>query len=373
MTSKERLLRALHKEKPDRLPATLHQWQPYHLNHYMDGMDELTAFQTCGLDASCICVATTGQYLIPQTGEITDHPSQWKETIELTDPDPNNKTYRHTVETPDGILTWQTSENEQTRWITEHLIKKPDDLDLIASYMPVPRLDKQKVADYYNRIGDAGILRGLVWGEQPGCWQHACCLMDTSELILKAIDDPEWVHRLLQTLLEKKLAYIEDSLTDARFDLIETGGGSGSDTVISPKIHREFCLPYDRQMHRALHKIGHLTTYHTCGGMMHLLDLIPENETDASETLSPPGTGGNISDPEKVRQAFTGKVAMIGGLDQFNVLTNGTPEQIHTEIHRLFEGFGQNGGYICSASDHFFDAPPENLHALARAARQCHY
>jgi hypothetical protein len=30
MTSKERMLIALSNGKPDRLPVTIHQWQPYH-------------------------------------------------------------------------------------------------------------------------------------------------------------------------------------------------------------------------------------------------------------------------------------------------------------------------------------------------------
>ena len=38
MTSKERLLCALKGEKPDRLPATVHQWQGYHLDKYMGGI-----------------------------------------------------------------------------------------------------------------------------------------------------------------------------------------------------------------------------------------------------------------------------------------------------------------------------------------------
>ena len=106
---------------------------------------------------------------------------------------------------------------------------------------------------------------------------------------------------------------------------------------------------------------------------MHILDLIIENETDASETLSPPGVGGNIAEPQEVRKAFAGKVAMIGGMDQFNILTSGSREQIRGEVHRLFEGFGKDGGYILSASDHFFDTPPENLRTMAEAARECTY
>ena len=39
-----------------------------------------------------------------------------------------------------------------------------------------------------------GILRGFVWGDQAGCWQHAACLMDINELILATFEKPDWVH-----------------------------------------------------------------------------------------------------------------------------------------------------------------------------------
>ena len=64
---------------------------------------------------------------------------------------------------------------------------------------------------------------------------------------------------------------------------------------------------------------------------------------------------------------------MIGGLDQFHVLGDGTAEDIRAEVHRLAEGFGKDGGYLCSAADHFFEVPVENLKAFAAAARECVY
>jgi uroporphyrinogen-III decarboxylase len=190
---------------------------------------------------------------------------------------------------------------------------------------------------------------------------------------MEAMENPDWVHSLLRALLKKKLHYIDESMRGAKYDLVETGGGSGSDTLISPKLHEEFCLPYDKQIHAALRAAGQRSTYHTCGGMMFILNLLVQNGADASETLSPPGVGGNITEPEKVRAVFGGKRAMIGGMDQFNILTAGTRAQIRAETHRLFEGFGKNGGYICAASDHFFETPPDNLRAFADAGRECVY
>ncbi len=373
MTPKQRMMLALSRQKPDRLPVSIHQWQQYHLDTYMGGVGDLEAFAAVGMDAAVQYFEAMGQFWIPNAEKYVLQSPQWQDEITVLDPNPQNKLVRHRITTPEGELTYHTGANPTTTWITEYLIKRPEDLDLIEKYMPVATLDLEAVARQYDRVGDAGILRGFVWGDQAGCWQHGCCLMDVQDLIVETFDHPDWVHRLMEVLLQKKLRFIEESLRGAKFDLIETGGGASSDTVISPKLHREFCLPYDRRMHRAVHDAGLPTTYHTCGGMMNILDQIVENETDASETLTPPGCGGNITEPAEVRDAFAGRVAMIGGMDQFNILTSGTPEQIRAEVRRLFEGFGRDGGYILSASDHFFDAPVENLEVFAAAAKECVY
>ncbi len=373
MTSKERMMRAIALVKPDRLPATLHQWQQYHLDTVMGGMDALSAFKSTGLDASIQYFEAMGQFWIPDAEKHALQSPEWRDEITVVDPDRDHKIVHHRIVTPGGELTYKTGANRTTTWITEYLVKRHEDVDLIEQYMPVSRLDHRAIRREYDRIGEAGILRGFVWGDQAGCWQHACCLMDVQALILETFEHPEWVHRLLSVLLEKKLRFIEESLRGAKFDLIETGGGAGSDTVVSPKLHREFCLPYDRKMHQSVHDAGLKTTYHTCGGMMNILDQIVANGTDASETLTPPGCGGNITEPAAVRDAYAGCVAMIGGMDQFNVLTSGTPEQIRAEVRRLFEGFGRDGAYILSASDHFFDAPVESLRVFAAAAKECAY
>ena len=373
MTPKERIITALRRQKPDRLPVTIHQWQQFHLDEYMQGRDPLEAFKSTGMDAAIQYFEAMGQFWIPDAEKYAVQTAQWRDEITVVKADPDDKIVHHRIVTPKGRLTYKTGANRVTTWITEYLIKNHDDLDLIEQFMPVAKLDQRAIRREYDRVGDAGILRGFVWGDQAGCWQHACCLMDVQELIIETFDNPDWVHRLLNVLLEKKLRFIEESLRGAKFDLIETGGGAASDTVISPKLYRDFCLPYDRRMHGALHDVGLIATYHTCGGMMNILDLIVQNETDASETLTPPGCGGNIDRPELVREKFSGRVAMIGGMDQFNVLTSGTAAEIRDEVHRLFEGFGRDGGYILSTSDHFFDTPVENLAAYAEAAKECVY
>jgi len=104
--------------------------------------------------------------------------------------------------------------------------------------------------------------------------------MDTTELIMRCLDAPGWVHRFLAFLLDKKLKFVE-SIKGAKFDLVENGGGAASSTVISPAMHKEFCTPDHRRIHDALHSLGFLVTYHTCGGTRGIEELSIANGADA--------------------------------------------------------------------------------------------
>jgi len=372
MTPKERMLTALNKGKPDRLPVTLHQWQDYHLETYLGGMTDLEAFRHFGLDASIAHFQAAGQFWHADSATFSGAQADgWQDEPKVIDRDPDHFVVHHTITTPKGALTYSTEANRKTTWVTDYLIKQDEDIELIRRYMPFRALDLAEVSQAYDDLGDDGILRGFVWGDQAGCWQHACCLKDTTEMIMACFDKPDWVHELMTILLEKKLECIE-SMKGAKFDLIETGGGAGSSTVISPDLHREFCLPYDREMHEALHSLGFKIAYHTCGGTAGTEELIVANGCDASETLAPVSIGGN-QEPWEFAAKIDGRIALIGGIDQFNVATEGTPELIRAKVRECFEKVGPNGGYICSLSDHFFDMSCENLQAFADAALDCVY
>jgi uroporphyrinogen decarboxylase len=371
MTPKERLMCAINGEKPDRLPVTVHQWQGYHLDTYLGGVSDLEAFQKFGMDAAIQYFADMGQFWLVDADYTKFSTREWKDEVSMVSKDPDHRVAHHTIMTPEGNLSYKTEGDRKTTWITEYLIKKEEDIQLIRKYMPVPSLDPGPVEKRYDEIGDAGILRGFVWGDQAGCWQHAACLMDISDLITKALLEPVWVHELLHILLEKKLRFIE-SMKGAKFDLIETGGGSSSSTLISPEIHEEFCLPYDRKLHDALHELGFKITYHTCGGTFGIEEHIIANGADCSETMAAKSIGGN-QEPWELKEKVGNRIALIGGLDQHNVLTTGPAEKIRDAVHRLFETVGYDGGYICSCSDHFFDTPLQNIRVFADAARECTY
>lgn len=385
MTSRERLLCALDRRLPDRLPVTTHHLMDSYLKTCCEGADSRGFFDRFGMDAVHWVVAhrpdeSVGERTDPVQGKIgflearrvvTD---QWRVAVEDI-PGQEYPTQRYRFITPKGELTLVLQSNEHTAWLTEHLIKEKGDVDLLGEFMPSPKCDVAAVNLEAEAFGERGIIRSHmccfdVFG-QPGCWQDAACLVGIEKLIMETYDDPAWVHELLAILQRRKLDYAR-SLQGARFDVIELGGGDASSTVISPGIFDEFVAPYDAPVIDAAHAAGQRIAYHTCGGMMPLLERLAAMRPDALETFTPAGMGGDTNLAEAKRR-IGDKVCMIGGFDQLHFFTRCTPEQTRAEVRRCFDEAGADGGFILSPSDHFFDADPELVAAFADEARKCLY
>ena len=383
MTSRQRLLTALDRGVPDRLPVTTHHLMTYFLETYAGGISDQKFFDGFGLDAVHWTVpyapdGAEGQYLAHLSGDTlagghiaTD---QWR--IEAEDvPSRRYRTTRYRFVTPGGTLTMVLQANEHTAWVVEHLVKQKEDIDLIARYCPAPRCDVSAVNRAAETFGERGIIRGHIccfdFYGQPGCWQDAVCLVGTEEMILATFDDPAWVHELLRILQERKKTFVQ-SLAGARYDLLELGGGSASSTVISPRIFDEFVAPYDGELIELAHRLDQRIVYHTCGGMMPILESIAGMNPDAMETFTPPSMGGD-TDLREAKRRIGDRVCMIGGFDQFHYLTGCTPKETRAEVRRCFDAAGENGSYILCPSDHFFDADVELIRAYAKEAKWCMY
>jgi len=120
-------------------------------------------------------------------------------------------------------------------------------------------------------------------------------------------------------------------LKGANYDLLELGGGDASTTVISPDIFNEFVAPCDAELIEAAHQAGQRVVYHTCGGMMPILEDIAAMKPDAMETFTPPAMGGDVHLKEAKRR-IGDKVCMIGGLDQFHYFTGCTPAETRKAV-----------------------------------------
>jgi len=385
MTSRERLLTAIEGGIPDRLPVTTHHVMQYFLDKYMDGIDYQQFFDRFGMDSIKWIIPhkpknTKKEYFEPGQSEpgflegkrivSDDWQIKWDE-IE----DPYFDVRRYKLNTPGGTLTMTIKSDSASSMITEYPIKEKIDIEILAKYMTQPVCDVEAVNKEAEKFQDRGIVRGHiltfdVFG-QPGCWQDAACLVGIEKLIMATYDDPDWVHELLKILQKRKVEFIR-SLEGAKYDILELGGGDASTTIISPKIFDEFVAPYDSKLIEEAHQVGQRIVYHTCGGMMPILENIAAMKPDAMETFTPSEMGGDI-DLAEAKERIGDQVCMIGGFDQYNYFNNCSPEETRKKVRELFNQAGQNGGYILAPSDHFFDAELELIEAFADEAKKCTY
>lgn len=386
MSPKQRLVTALEGGIPDRLPVTTHHVMQYFLDTTLGGMPYREFFTHFGFDPIVWTVPykpdqSKGEYYDPTQTTVNplDHTRRvvsdnWRiEAVPLADPE--YRTTRYNFHTPKGTLSMVLQGNQHTDWVTEPLIKDKRDIDLIADYVTHPTCDVEAVNRVADEVGDAALIRGHIcyfdiYG-QPGCWQDAVELVGTERLILETYDDPAWVHELITILQARKKAFIR-SLQGAKYDVLELGGGAASSTVISPRLFDKFVAPYDAELIELAHAAGQRIVYHTCGGMMPLLERLAAMKPDAMETFTPPDMGGDMRLAE-AKQRIGAQVCMIGGFDQFHFFVGCTPEATRAEVRRCFEEAGPNGGYILCPSDHFFEAEPALLEAFVDEAKRCRY
>ena len=366
MTTRERLLTALNNEKPDRLPVQVHGWMDYYLKTYLGGIDQWAAYDRFGIDK----VIYTG----PRSSVDEKARVQWiSEDSPVTTSSDGVRSWRTTIHTPEGDLFVDKASNDITTWETKELVESERDFELFEKFAPAPTHDWTPSAENKERLGDEGIVRCGASGYGQGSpWQDLCTLTGTVPAIMIAMDDPDRMHHMLEVILSKRLESLDKSGVNP-CDIIETGGGAGSDTVISPAMHEEFCLPYDKRQHAAIReKSPHIKiVYHLCGGLMHMLDHVVQNGADGLETMTPPSMGGNADLAEATRRVGD-RLFFIGGFDQQGGFERGTPVEARRLVHECHEAC-PDGGYICCPSDHFFHGTPECVQAFADAAKECTY
>ena len=365
MTSRERMLTALANGRPDRLPCQVHGWMYYYLNHYLGGIDGWQAFERFGMDFAI--------YVSPACRFAEADQAKWQCTrVDLGLDAEGDHRWEESVVTPKGTLHRAGEFNEITGWETEPLVKNERDFEIWNEFLPMPvAVDITPVKQVRERLGDRGIVRSHPYSFGQGSpWQSLCTLVGTEPAIWWAIDKPEFVHHVLGEMLKKTLR-VTEMWQGTPADMIEVGGGAGSNTVISPALHAEFCTPYDRRQVDALHAAGYRVVYHLCGGLMKMLDNVVANGSDGLETMTPASMGGDCDLAECTRLVGD-KLFFVGGFDQNRGFEHGSPATVREIVHELHSAC-PDGGYICSPSDHFFHGDPANLQAFADAVKECVY
>ncbi|GHT25687.1 uroporphyrinogen decarboxylase [Planctomycetales bacterium] len=233
------------------------------------------------------------------------------------------------------------------------------DLEAFPWHTP-DEVDYSSLAEQCERWDDKALLYGFA-----DVWQRPCLVRGMQNMFFDMADRPENAHFLSRKFTD---FYKEDycraaAAAKGRIDmfLLISDLGSQTNTLISPKMFREFVAPYIKEMCDCIHSLGAKVLFHSCGNIFSLIGNLIELGVDILDPVQPVG---NMS-PEKLKETFGRDICFHGGIDMQDVLPKGTPEEVRRVSRKYQEVLGKEGGYILAPA-HLFqpDVPPENILAV---------
>ncbi len=145
--------------------------------------------------------------------------------------------------------------------------------------------------------------------------------------------------------------------------------GTQKGEFLSPDLFREMIKPHYERLCNWVHAHTNWKTYlHSCGSVYH---YIPEWIDAGIDILNPVQISAVSMEPERLMKEYGGKIVFWGGgCDTQNVLPFGTPEEVREHIRHNMEVFSSvPGGFVFTQVHNIQqDVPVENVEAMFEAA-----
>jgi len=182
----------------------------------------------------------------------------------------------------------------------------------------------------------ASVKDSAIGGVLCGPWTLAVNLRGAENLIVDTATDPQFVHELMRFTVEiSKAMGVAVSAAGVGLSFSEA---PASCSLISPKIFKEFVLPYEQELatHLKEKRIG--LTLHICGFIDPIMDMIVATGAVAVSMDQP-------SSLEKMLAAGKGKAVTVGNVST-GVFVGGTQQDVEDEIKRCLAVGKDSEGYI---------------------------
>jgi uroporphyrinogen decarboxylase len=142
--------------------------------------------------------------------------------------------------------------------------------------------------------------------------------------------------------------------------------GGHENMLISPDLWRKWYKPLWKDVFDVCKRNGARIWMHSCGYCRDVMEDFIEIGVDILNPLPPYVRG---SDPLDMKKTYGERLAFDGGVDQMNVLVQGTPEEVRGEVKLRMDQLAPGGGYIAGPSQVFSkDVPMRNVVAFFDAA-----
>jgi uroporphyrinogen decarboxylase len=376
MTSRDRVLKALNHEIPDRVPIDLGGNQTgIHKSAYRNLVRYLGLREEIRIMDAVQQLARPSEQVLERFRVDTRYiaagsASAWKGGIV--------KVKR------DGRVWHDLTDEFGIRW------SMPGDQPLYMDITLNPLADAtiRDVHDYAWPRGDdpsrfAGLREralqirkdtphAVVSGISGVIYEYGWYLRGLEQWFCDLLTDPEFCGALLDQMLKFWMDWFRlflDEVGDV-VDVIMIGDDlAGQDgPLFNPEIYRRLVKPRQKRLVQYIRSRTRAKIwYHTCGSCLaHIPDLID----NGIHILNPVQTGARYMDPVELKRRFGRDLVFWGGgCDSQHILPRGTPFEVAESVRHSLAAFMPGGGYVFDSIHNIQgDVPPENIVAMFDAA-----
>lgn len=332
MTTEDRVLAALRRQQPDRVPVFLY------LNPYVDTpRTESDPSYAAVLEACKEYEDVVYDWGFPQGLFYTAAKIETEER-RLEDGD-----IERTLHTPAGPLTAIERGNWRGGGQIKRYICGPQDLERALSVPYVPsRPDLRPFLAEKARLSGKAISQ--VTFSDPMC---SADWIDEAALALMTVEERPLLKRFLDAMylrVEDALQYcLEASLGPLYYF---NGPEYALPPLMSPDDFEEFVVEYDRRLIGRVHqRAGTFTIIHSHGRVSRFLERFAAIGTDGLNVLEPPPSGD--VDLEDAKKRVGDQMCLIGNI-QYDDLVRGDAAKVEKLVRESIRQGAPGGGFILS-------------------------
>ena len=372
MTSRERVLKTLNHEIPDRVPLDLGGNQTgIHKNAYLRllahlGIKDDLVIMDAVQQLARPCEAVLQRFHVDTRYVAAGPPANWKGGIVQN---VRGGKLWHDLTDEFGV-TWSMPEdfplymdishhplaNATTADLRDYPFPKGDDPTRFAG-LRERALTLRRETPYAVVSGISGVVYEFCW-YMRGLEQWFCDL----------ITDPGFCEALIDQTLKYWMDWFRlflDEVGDV-VDVIMIGDDlAGQDgPLFNPELYRRIVKPRHKKLVQYIRSRTQAKIwYHTCGACQ---DYIPELLDNGIDILNPVQISAAKMDPAQLKAVYGKRLVFWGGgIDAQHVLPFAKPEEVARQVRRNVETFKAGGGYIFNNVHNIQGGvPPENIVAM---------
>jgi len=223
-------------------------------------------------------------------------------------------------------------------------------------------------AEMLRRETDKALLLGC-WGQVGLPWAGSIpdflCLLAMDRAYVKDLFALRTETALKN--LEKFKIYLGDNI-----DILGLDGadyGAQNNELFAPEMFEELFLPNFKQQNDWVHRNTSWKTWqHTCGSVTRIIPMLVESGLDI---LNPVQTSAAGMDPAWLKREFGSKITFWGGgVDTQKTLPFARPEEVEREVAERIRIFAPGGGFVFNTVHNIQQGtPPQNIVAAYDTAR----